>query len=220
VGQSRGLLITFEGGEGSGKSTQVRLLADWLEARGLSVVTARDPGSTRVGEAIREVVLDSASIPMSARTELLLYVAARAQLVEEVVLPALAQGKVVLLDRYEDSTYAYQGAARGIPEGVVQQVNEAGTGGLKPDLTVLIDIEAEEGIRRRREDSRGRPEDRLEGEGSRFHERVREAYRARAGREPVRFAVVDGRESPETIQAQVRQRVTALLALALSQGHP
>jgi dTMP kinase len=218
VSQPRGWLITFEGGEGSGKSTQVRLLAEWLEACGLSVVTAREPGSTRVGEAIRQVLLDPASSPISGRTELLLYVAARAQLVEEVIRPALAGGAVVLLDRYEDSTYAYQGAGRSIPEAEVRRANEVATGGLEPDLTVLIDLPVEDASRRLR--AHGRAEDRMEAEARSFHERVREAFRARSESDPARFLVLDGRQPPQTIQLQVQQRVRSLIAPALSQRVP
>jgi dTMP kinase len=215
VSQRRGWLITFEGGEGSGKSTQVRLLGEWLEACGLRVVRAREPGSTRLGEAIRQILLDPASSPMSGRTELLLYVAARAQLLEEVVRPALEGGAVVLLDRYEDSTYAYQGAGRGIPEAEVRNANLVATGGLAPDLTVLIDLPVEDATRRL--SAQAGAEDRMEAEARSFHERVRKSFRTRSRSHPSRFLVVDGRQSPETIQLQVQQRVRSLLAPALSQ---
>ena len=217
MSRSRGLLITFEGGEGSGKSTQVGLLANWLEERGVGVVTAREPGGTRVAEAIRALLLDRASSPMEPVTELLLYVAARAQLVHEVVQPALAAGKVVLLDRYEDSTYAYQGGGRGIPETDLHRVNELATGGLRADLTVLIDLAHGEGRRRRRADPARGTDDRLEGEGRGFHERVRQAYLARAAADPPRYLVVDGRQSPETLHGEVRRRVEALLEPALAE---
>jgi dTMP kinase len=212
VSPARGWLIAFEGGEGSGKSTQARLLAEWLEGRGIPVVAARDPGGTRVSEAIRQVLLDPASHAMAPLTELLLYAAARAQLVQEVVAPALAQGKVVLLDRFEDSTFAYQGGGRQLPDPAVRRANELATGGLRPDLVVLLDLPAEEGRRRRRAD-RSRPaEDRMEREAPEFYARVHESYRARAAAEPDRFWVVDGRGSPTTIQEQVRRRVLALIA--------
>lgn len=218
MARQRGLLITFEGGEGSGKSTQVRLLAEWLAGRGLAVVSAREPGTTPVGEAIRHVVLDPGSSPMSPVTELLLYEAARAEIVVRVVEPALAAGKIVLLDRYEDSTFAYQGGGRGIPLGDVQAVNEVATGGLRPDLTVLIDLPAAEGRRRREADAgRGAP-DRLEREAADFHRRVRDAYHARAAADPRRFLVVDGQGSPTTIQNEVRERVLALLEPAAARG--
>jgi dTMP kinase len=220
VSRARGLFVTFEGGEGSGKSTQVGLLAEWLARRGVEVVTSRDPGGTPVAEAIRELLLDPVSAPMAATTELLLYVAARAQLVREVIEPAVESGKVVLLDRYDDSTFAYQGAGRGIGADDVRRVNELATRGLKPDLTVLIDLGAEEGRRRRRADSARPAEDRMEGEEPRFHERVRDAFRRRAAAEPERFLVVDGRQSATTIQAEVRRRVQALLGPEDPQGLP
>ncbi|MFN2431936.1 MAG: dTMP kinase [Gemmatimonadota bacterium] len=206
-----GRLVTFEGGEGSGKSTQVALLASWLGSRGVRVVTARDPGRTGVGEAIRHVLLDPASGPMAAETELLLYLAARAQLVRELVEPALAAGAVVLLDRFDDSSFAYQGGGRGIPEGLLAPANELATGGLRADLTVLIDLASDEGRRRRGSDASRGAEDRIEREEAGFHERVRDAYRRRAAAEPARFLVVDGRESTDIVHDRVRRRVLALL---------
>jgi dTMP kinase len=212
VSRARGWLVAFEGGEGSGKSTQVRLLAEWLGEHGIPFVASREPGGTGVSEAIRRVLLDPASRPMAPETELLLYAAARAQLVREVIEPALAQGKVVLLDRFEDSTFAYQGGARALAEAEVRRVNELATGGRRPDLVVLLELPAEEGRRRRRGDSTRAGDDRMEGEGGEFHDRVLAAYRARAAAEPERFCVVDGRGSPTTIQEQVRRRVLALIA--------
>lgn len=213
-----GVLITFEGGEGSGKSTQIALLAHWLAARGVAVTAGRDPGTTLVGEAVRRVLLDPASRPMDAWAELLLYLAARAQLVRELVEPALARGEVVLLDRYEDSTFAYQGGGRGLPEERLRELNRAATGGRRPDLTVLLDLEWEEG-RRRREGAAGPgAADRMEREGRGFHERVRESYRALATAEPQRFLVLDGRDSPTTLHGEVRRRVVALLQPEIAQG--
>jgi dTMP kinase len=212
VSRPGGWLIAFEGGEGSGKSTQVRLLAEWLAQRGIPAVASREPGGTGVSEAIRRVLLDPASRPMSPETELLLYAAARAQLVSELIEPALAEGKVVLLDRFEDSTFAYQGGARALAESDVRRANEIATGGRRPDLVVLLDLPPEEGRRRRRGDRTRAGDDRMEGEGAEFHDRVLATYRARAAREPDRFFVVDGRGSPTTIQEQVRRRVLALIA--------
>jgi dTMP kinase len=214
-----GRLVTFEGGEGSGKSTQVALLAGWLESRGTPVTVARDPGTTGVGEAIRRLLLDPASAPMAAETELLLYAAARAQLVREVVEPALARGRVVLLDRFADSSFAYQGAGRGIPEDRLAAVSGFATGGIRPDLTVLLDVAAEEGRLRRSADGRRGPDDRIEREDPGFHERVRKAFRRRAAAEPSRFLVVDGRESTNSLHERVRERVGVLLATS-GQGDP
>jgi dTMP kinase len=149
---------------------------------------------------------------MAPETELLLYAAARAQLVREVVEPALAEGKVVLLDRFEDSTFAYQGGARVLAESDVERANRIATGGRRPDLVILLDLPPEEGRRRRHGDATRGGDDRMEGEGAAFHERVLETYRERARREPDRFFVVDGRGSPTTIQEHVRRRVLALIA--------
>ena len=217
---ARGRLVTFEGGEGSGKSTQVSLLARWLESRGVRVSTARDPGTTAVGEAIRRLLLDPASAPMAAEAELLLYAAARAQLVREVVEPSLAAGGVVLLDRFTDSSWAYQGAGRGIGGAALDAVMAIATEGLAPDLTVLLDLGAEEGRRRRGSDALRGPDDRIEREDAGFHERVREAFRGRAAAEPERFLVVDGRQPTNRIHERVRERVRALLDLAPGEGAP
>ena len=216
MARTGGALVVFEGGEGSGKSTQLRLLGEWLRGRGWAVVTARDPGTTRVGEAVRSVLLDPGSVADAA--ELLLYAAARAQLVREVLEPALAAGAVVLLDRYEDSTYAYQGAGRGLGQDQVRLVNEVATRGLRPDLVVLLDVAPAEGLRRRG-DAGGEP-DRMESEPAGFHERVRAAYRARAAAAPERYLVVDGLGSPTTIQSEVRRRVEALLAAGSPSRRP
>lgn len=207
----RGRLVTFEGGESSGKSTQVAMLAAWLQSRGVPVTVARDPGTTPLGESVRRLLLDPAADPMAPETELLLYAAARAQLVQEVVEPALAAGRVVLLDRFTDSSFAYQGAGRGIPEERVAAVVEFATGGREPDLTVLLDVEAEEGRRRRSADAGRGPDDRIEREDAGFHDRVRRAYRMRAKAERERFLVVDGRESTDSLHERVRERVRALL---------
>jgi dTMP kinase len=201
-------LVVFEGGEGSGKSTQIGRLASWLEGRGVPVTVARDPGSTRVGQAVRSVLLDPASQPMDGRTELLLYAAARAQLVREALEPALAAGRVVLLDRYEDSTWAYQGGGRGVPAHELAAVNRVATGGLRPDLVVLLDLPPEEGLRRAAAD---RGADRLEGESAAFHGRVRDVYRARAAADPSRWLVLDGRRPADDLERDIRRRVTALL---------
>jgi dTMP kinase len=201
--------VVFEGGEGSGKSTQIARLAAWLRDRGVAVTVARDPGSTRVGQAVRTVLLDPGSQPMDGRTELLLYAAARAQLVRETLEPALAAGRVVLLDRYEDSTWAYQGGGRGVPAAELAAVNDVATGGLRPDLVVLLDLAPEEGLRRAGA-ARGAA-DRLEGEDPAFHARVREIYRSRAAAEPGRWLVLDGRRPADDLEHDIRRRVSALL---------
>jgi dTMP kinase len=168
------MFLVLEGTEGSGKSTQARLLGEWLGARGIAHVVTREPGGTRIGEEIRSVLLHGgADVP--ARTELLLMVAARSAFVAEVVRPALAEGMVVVADRYELSTLAYQGYGRGLPLDDVRQVNGFATGGLVPDLTVVLDVEVEEGVARRAR--AGAAADRIERAGDAFHREVARAYR-------------------------------------------
>jgi dTMP kinase len=183
----RGVLITFEGGEGCGKSTQIRLLARRLEAAGVPVRELREPGGTTVGEAVRAILLDPDHTGLDDTAEILLYEAARAQLVAEVILPALDAGEVVLCDRFYDSTTAYQGHARGIPLAEVAALNHAATGGLTPERTIVLDIEPALGVRR----ATSHGADRLEAEDLAFHQRVRAGFLAIAADEPDRVRVVD-----------------------------
>jgi len=205
---TRGFLVTFEGGEGSGKSTQIERLAAFLRAEGHEVVTAREPGTTEVGEAVREILLRTAPERLSAAAELALFLAARAELVAEVVRPALAAGTVVLLDRYGDSSVAYQGHGRGLDPERVGELSAFVTGGLVPDLTVLIDVPVEASAARARE----RAPDRIERAGTAFHRRVRDGYRKLALNEPERFVVLDGTGSIETVQSAIRERILDELA--------
>ena len=205
---TRGLLVTFEGGEGSGKSTQIERLADFLRGEGHAVVTAREPGSTQVGEAVRELLLQTAPEDLAPEAELALFLAARAQLTAEVVQPALAAGKVVLLDRYGDSSVAYQGHGRGLDPELVAGFNAFVTGRVEPDLTVLIDVPVEASAERPRE----RAADRIERAGEAFHRRVRAAYREMALNEPERFVVLDGTDSIEAVQSAIRVLVREALA--------
>jgi dTMP kinase len=190
-----GKLITFEGIDGCGKSTQMRLLEEYLTERGVAVVSTREPGGTELGRKVRSALLDGGAGSVEPLAELLLYAADRAQHVRRVILPALAEGKVVLSDRFYDATTVYQGYARGFDLKLVNQLNELATGGLKPDLTLLFDLDAETGLKRtmRRGDGTGvataRP-DRLDQEPVEFHERVRKAYLDIAAREPQRFRVI------------------------------
>lgn len=204
----RGFLVTFEGGEGSGKSTQIERLAEFLRAEGHEVVTAREPGTTEVGEAVREILLRTAPEHLSAEAELALFLAARAELVAEIVRPALEAGAVVLLDRYGDSSVAYQGYGRGLDPGRVAELNAFVTRGLAPDLTVLIDVPVEASAAR----SRARAPDRIERAGTQFHRRVRDGYREMALNEPERFVVLDGTGSIETVQSAIRDRIQDALA--------
>ena len=182
-----GVFITFEGGEGSGKSTQIGLLASRLEARGVPVRTLREPGGTAVGEAVRAILLDPDHAGLDDTAEILLYEAARAQLVAEVIEPALEAGEVVLCDRFCDSTTAYQGYARGISLPRVAVLNRAATGGLSPGRTIVLDIAPVLGIARATTEGA----DRLEAEDLAFHERVRAGFLAIADVEPDRVRVVD-----------------------------
>ena len=203
-----GLLVTFEGGEGSGKSTQIERLADFLLDEGHEVVTAREPGTTQVGEAVREILLRTAREDLSPESELALFLAARAELVVEVVRPSLEAGKVVLLDRYGDSSVAYQGYGRGLDPDRVKTLNAYFTDGLTPDLTVLIDVPVEASAER----SRQRPADRIERAGRSFHERVRGGYREMALNEPERFVVLDGTDPIDSVQSAIRAAVLETLA--------
>lgn len=205
----RGLFITFEGVEGSGKSTQLQGLATQLKARGLDVVVTREPGGTPIAEDIRAVLLDPAHGGMGTMTELLLYAAARAQHLHELIQPALAAGKIILCDRFADSTTAYQGGGRGVARETLAALHRLATGGLQPDLTVLLDVSAEDGLARAR--TRGRT-DRLEQESVAFHTRVRDTYLELAAAEPGRIRVIDGRGAVAEVAVAVQSAVDALLA--------
>lgn len=201
----RGLFLAFEGVEGSGKSTQVGLLAEWLRGRGVSVEVAREPGSTPLGERVRSLVLDQTDLGVPARSELFLMLAARAAFVEQRVRPALAGGRVVIADRFELSTLAYQGAGRGLPVEEVVHCNRFATGGLEPDATLLLELPPEEGARRQA--AAGKRLDRMEREEADFHRRVARGYRELAG-SIANVLRVDADGSVE----QVRARVLEVLA--------
>ncbi len=205
------LFITFEGPEGSGKSTQARLLAEWLSAQGLNVLFTREPGGTSIGDRVRQILLSPNSAGLVPEAEVLLFSASRAQLVREAILPHLEAGGIVVCDRYADSTYAYQGYGRGLDMDTLRRITHFATQGLVPDLTFLIDIPVEEGLRRKR---RGNGEDdwnRMEAELHAYHERVREGYLELAAQEPARWVVLDGRKPVEVVQEQVRNHVVARL---------
>jgi dTMP kinase len=193
------MFIVFEGIEGSGKSTQARLLAEWLRARGRVAVLTREPGGTQIGEEIRRALLHGGD-EVPARTELLLMLAARAAFVDGVVHPALAAGSVVVADRYELSSVAYQGYGRGLPLEELRRANRFATGGLAPDLTLVLDVGLEEGAARRL--AAGRSADRIERAGDAFHRSVAEAYRLLATTEPG-VVLVSGAGAPESVHAAV-----------------
>lgn len=204
-----GAFITFEGIDGSGKSTQVRMLASVLRLRGMNVLQTREPGGTPLGARLREALLD-AQEQVDPLAELLLYAADRAQHVRAQLLPALAEGRVVLSDRYADATVAYQGAGRGFEPSLVDEVIALATGGLKPDLTLLFDLSVAESCERSRHRTGGNGEpcgDRLERENELFHTRVRDAYLQIAAAEPERVRVLDASLSVEEIHAHVLEIV-------------
>jgi len=207
VTTKRGLFITFEGGEGCGKSTQQRLLARRLEAAGLTVRTLREPGGTVVGEAVRSVVLDPEHSGLDATAEVLLYEAARAQLVAEVIEPALQAGEIVLCDRFFDSSTAYQGHARGLPLEQIESLNRIATGGLVPDRTLLLDIDPVLGI----QPATSEGADRLEAEDLAFHERVRAGFLRIAAENPERVQVIDASGEVEDVAARVADELADLL---------
>jgi dTMP kinase len=205
---SRGVFITLEGGDGSGKTTQAELLRGWLAERGRTVVRTREPGGTEVGVEVREIVLHHRG-DITPRAEALLYAADRAHHVATVVRPALERGDVVIQDRYIDSSVAYQGVGRVLDPEEVRGLSEWATEGLRPDLTILLDLDAD-AARGRLDEARTRY-DRLEAEASEFHDRVRAAYLDLAIAEPDRFLVVDAKRPVDEIAAAIRDRVASLL---------
>ncbi len=198
------LFVTFEGPDGCGKTTQVARLAEHLRGEGYDVIATREPGGTHIGDQIREVLHAPGNRSMQPAAELLLYCASRAQLVDEVIRPQLQRGGSVLSDRYADSSLAYQGYGRGLDLGQLRTILAFATGGLRPDLTLLLDIDVEEGLRRRR----GSDEwNRLDQETVGFHRRVREGYLALARAEPERWAIVEAGRSVEAVQAAIQAEV-------------
>ncbi len=192
------MFISFEGLDGSGKTTQANLLVDTLRAQHHAVDFIREPGGTEISERIREVLLDKKHLGMNEITELLLFSAARAQLVFQKIQPALLESRFVVCDRYVDSTTAYQGYGRGLHLDAVRAINAAATFGVMPEVTFLIDVSVEEIVERRKRS--GTPMDRMESSGTKFYERVRRGYIAMAQNEPHRFVVVDGSQSIEAIK--------------------
>lgn len=204
----RGVFVCFEGGEGSGKSTQSRLLADRLVAMGHVVRLTFEPGDTPVGAELRRIVLSPDTGELSDRTEVLLYAADKAEHVDTVVVPALERGEVVITDRYVDSTLAYQGAGRALVMREVEEVARWATRDVRPHLTVLLDVDPREGLGR----FDGR--DRIEAEGLEFHDRARQAFLDLAAADPDHYLVLDGRGGRDEIAARILERVTPLLAQA------
>lgn len=208
--QYPGVFITLEGPEGAGKTTQLKLLSKYLEDNNIEYVITRDPGGTALGKPIRRILLNSES-EVHPLTELLLYEADRAQNVSEIIVPNLKAGKLVFCDRYIDSTAAYQGAGRGINKKLIDQLNEVATNGLKPDMTILFDIESAEGLSRLHPSGH----DRLEREALDFHQRVREGYLALSKQEPQRWRVLDAAAPMSSVQEELRRLVQEALSSAV-----
>jgi dTMP kinase len=205
-----GIFITLEGPEGAGKSTQLKLISKQLEAVNYKHVVTRDPGGTALGRQIRRIVL-SPENEIEKLAELLLYQADRAQNVAEVIKPALKEGLLVFCDRYTDSTLAYQGFGRGMSLELIEKLNEISTGGLKPELTLLFDIESEEGLARLHPGS----QDRLEREALEFHKSVREGYKQLAQRDPQRWQIIDASKPLTSVQAVFKKILADKLAISL-----
>ena len=210
--------ITFEGGDGTGKSTQIRLLERHLIAQGKSCLTTREPGGTSLGQLLRKILLESGNRPISSSTELFLYLADRAQHVHEVIAPAIIQGKIVLSDRYTDSTVAYQGYGRGFEVQLLLTLNRVASQGLTPDLTFLLDCPVDLGlsrtIHRRSHPSIAKNNDRFENENLEFHEKVRRGFLDLARAEPARFYVIDASQSEQEVFAAVKEIVDRRLDLS------
>lgn len=203
------LFISFEGIDGCGKTTQIQSLTAYLQDRGFEVLSLREPGGTDLGESIRDLLLTQTNAEMSARAELLLFMASRSELCEKLIRPALAQGKVVICDRYIDSSVAYQGIGRGLGQDVVQVLNRFATESLAPDLTFLLDLPLAEAERRRQQRPTG--QDRMEIAGDVFLDRVRQAFLTLAEAEPRRIRVLNGCLTPEELQAQIRNIIGGYL---------
>jgi dTMP kinase len=207
-----GLFVVFEGGEGAGKTTQIRLLRAAVERAGHEVVTTREPGGTPLGERIRNLLLDRSSAGMADRTEALLYAAARAQHVDEVIRPALEDGRVVLCDRFVDSSVVYQGEGRELGADAIEELNRWGTGDVRPDLVIVLDVDAAAGLGRA-----GSEPDRLESAGLDFHQRVNEGFRRRASADTQRYLLLDGTRPAEDISREVREAVLARIEAKIAE---
>lgn len=199
------LFITFEGVEGSGKSTQIRYLKRYLEGKGFEVVKTREPGGTKLGEKIRKILLNR-SLPISVLSELFLILAQRAEHVERVIKPSIENGKIVICDRFSDATLAYQGYGRGVDLGLVEYLNKIILGDLLPHLTILIDCDVDVSLRRKSQKS-----DRFEILEKEFHKRVREGYLRIAKSHPERVKVLDGRKEKEELKREIRRLIDELL---------
>ena len=209
------MFITFEGPEGGGKSTQIGLLAGWLREQGHDVLATREPGGTAIGDRVRNILLDPVATEMRPQTEALLFSAARAQIVAQVIRPALAQGVIVLCDRYADSTLAYQGYGHELDLAVLRAITAFATGNLRPDLIICLDIDVERGLRRKQQDAHADSSqwNRMERHILAYHQRVRQGFLAMARAEPERWLVIDASQPALAVQEVARRRVAALLRI-------
>ena len=205
----KGLFISFEGIEGTGKTIQSKLLCEYLTKKGFKVLLTEEPGGTRIGRTIRDILLSVDNIEMTPLTELFLYNASRIQHIKEVILPAIKKGMVVITDRFSDSTIAYQGYGRGIELNLINAIERIVTEGLKPDRTILLDLDVATGLQRNKGINK---EDRIELENVTFHERVRNGYHALAAKEPERIHVMDASKSIEHIHDSIKNLVQDLLS--------
>jgi dTMP kinase len=213
----RGTFITIEGPEGCGKTTQSNILVQHIKEQGYEVILTREPGGTRIGEVIRALVLDAKYEEMAPLTELLLMAASRAQHVLEKIMPGLKEGKMVICSRFSDATIAYQGCGRGCDIGLLKRINRIATGGLAPDLTLVIDIDVATGLRRafgvEKAEAKSGEGDRLESEDAGFHERVRQGYLDLARREPKRVKVIGGSGTIDEVSAAIKKAVDAVVRI-------
>ena len=210
-----GLFITFEGIEGCGKTTQLQMAGDYLATRAIPFISTAEPGGTPLGGKIREILLNRGPYALCAEAELLLFCAARAQHVQDIILPALSEGKAVLCDRFADATIVYQGYGRGLDIGFIRTLTDFSAKNIQPDLTILLDLPVEAGLARafdRISQNRGRPsEDRFEHEALTFHHKIRDGYLAQAGREPHRFRIVDATQTIPDMHRDIRRILDGLL---------
>lgn len=204
----QGKFITFEGSEGCGKSTQSRRLLEYLESKAVAVKLLREPGGVVISEKVRAILLDKVNTAMNKECETLLYMAARAQLVEEIILPELSQGTILLCDRFLDSTVAYQGYGCGVDIATIQAIGKFATKGVAPDMTFFLDLDTEEGLRRR-----GSERDRIELRSLEYHRLVRDGYHEIARNDPKRVVVIDGRKSKDEIFEIIRKKVDELIKI-------
>ena len=208
----RGLFIVFEGGDGAGKSTQVDMTRQWLENRGSRVATTREPGGTQIGEKLRSLVLEHGHGEIDSRTEALMYAAARAAHVQQLIKPKLDSGTHVICDRFVDSSLAYQGMGRALGFEAVAAINDFATSGLKPDVTIILDISAADGRARRIAATDGVEQaDRLEAEPDEFHERIRNAFLELAAKDPQRYLIIDATGGIAQLQEKITTHLAGLL---------